>query len=259
MRLDATKAPSERKRLGAYYTPELLCDIVAAHTVGIPLWQMWAKAKSEGEDAMRAYAAWLGGVRVLDPACGDGAMLVAADRQIDAVDIAVHRRLGSPRRRPMAGLLGLDIDADAVAAACQRGVGAVCTDALAGPWPSCDFILGNPPFVGGSVMRQRMGDAAALRAWAHSPHIPRACDLAMHFWTRAAERALAGTVLHMGFVMPNGYTFGRNSALADAFLQRGLNIDFAAKNIQWPGGGADATVCITVCSRAGVGGILAAA
>jgi hypothetical protein len=62
---------------------------------------------------------------------------------------------------------------------------------LAGPlrpdWPDAEFIVGNPPFLGGKDLRSRLGDAYAQALWAAHPHINRSADLVMYWWDRAAE------------------------------------------------------------------------
>lgn len=108
----ATLNRGDRRRLGAYATPPALAsDLVAA-----------ALDASPGADPV-----------LLDPACGGGALLLAAAR---------------------AGcLLGLERDevaaATAEAAVAVEGRGATITtrDALtAEPWPRADVVVANPPF-----------------------------------------------------------------------------------------------------------------
>jgi len=92
--------------------------------------------------------------RVLDPTCGDGAILARVARAL-----------------PGAGLVGVDVDADAAAAARARVpharivVGDVLDGALRGE-AGFDLVIGNPPWVRpdrlGATARDAM--AAALRA-----------------------------------------------------------------------------------------------
>ena len=38
------------------------------------------------------------------------------------------------------------------------------------PWPEAEFIVGNPPFIGGKDMRQELGDGYAEACWTARPH-----------------------------------------------------------------------------------------
>ncbi len=66
--------PDERKRRGAWYTPPALVDFLVEQAV-LPAWRERA-----------------GRLRVLDPACGDGRLLAAAQRAIARV--VGRRRVG---------------------------------------------------------------------------------------------------------------------------------------------------------------------
>lgn len=54
-------------------------------------------------------------------------------------------------------------------------------------WPSAEFIVGNPPFIGGKDLRARLGDAYAEALWAAHPHMNESADFVMFWWDRAAE------------------------------------------------------------------------
>src|SRR5436190_14232325 len=85
-----------RKRLGAWYTPPALVD----HVLDTALEPVLA-ARTSAE-----------GLRILDPACGDGRFLVAAGER-------VRRRFGTV---PVGCLVGVDVDAGAVQAT-RRALG----------------------------------------------------------------------------------------------------------------------------------------
>ena len=55
------------------------------------------------------------------------------------------------------------------------------------PWPEAEFIVGNPPFIGGSLIRARFGDDYAEALWAAHPHMNDSADFVMYWWDRAAE------------------------------------------------------------------------
>jgi hypothetical protein len=78
-------------------------------------------------------------------------------------------------------------------------------------WPEADFIVGNPPFIGGKDIRGRLdadhpGYAEAL--WTANPHVPKSADFVMQWWDRAADLLTRpGTRLkRFGFVTTNSIT-----------------------------------------------------
>ncbi len=58
-------------------------------------------------------------------------------------------------------------------------------------WPEVEFIVGNPPFIGGKDMRAELGDGYAEAAWKVRKDVPGGADFVMHFWDEAATRLLA--------------------------------------------------------------------
>lgn len=75
-------------------------------------------------------------------------------------------------------------------------------------WPEAEFIVGNPPFIGGKDVRARLGDSYAEALWAAHPRMNESADLVMYWWDRAAELLTRpGTVLRrFGFVTTNSIT-----------------------------------------------------
>ena len=57
-------------------------------------------------------------------------------------------------------------------------------------WPEAEFVVGNPPFIGGKDMRVELGDGYAEACWKARPRIPGGADFVMHFWDEAAARLL---------------------------------------------------------------------
>ncbi|HRO15345.1 MAG TPA: class I SAM-dependent DNA methyltransferase, partial [Paracoccus sp. (in: a-proteobacteria)] len=53
-------------------------------------------------------------------------------------------------------------------------------------WPQADFIVGNPPFIGASRMREALGDGYAEALRAAYPRIPQSADFVMYWWDKAA-------------------------------------------------------------------------
>lgn len=54
-------------------------------------------------------------------------------------------------------------------------------------WPEAEFIVGNPPFIGGKDLRSRMMPGYAEALWTAHPHMNESADFVMYWWDRAAE------------------------------------------------------------------------
>jgi len=76
----------------------------------------------------------------------------------------------------------------------------------AAPWPKADFIVGNPPFIGGKDMRQELGDGYAEACWKARSYIPGGADFVMHFWDKAAEVVRLKQARRFGFITTNSIT-----------------------------------------------------
>ncbi|GGI69368.1 hypothetical protein GCM10007973_03110 [Polymorphobacter multimanifer] len=90
----------------------------------------------------------------------------------------------------------------------------------AAEWPQADYIIGNPPFIGGKDLRSKLGLGITAAIWAAAPSIPRSADLVMHWWDRAAtELRRPGTRLHrFGFVTTNSITQTFSRRVIEAHL-----------------------------------------
>lgn len=74
-------------------------------------------------------------------------------------------------------------------------------------WPEAEFIVGNPPFIGGKDIRAAQGDAYAEALWQVHTHINDSADFVMYWWDRAAEIVAKGKVTQrFGFVTTNSIT-----------------------------------------------------
>ena len=70
---------------------------------------------------------------------------------------------------------------------------------------SAEFIVGNPPFIGGKDLRARLGDEYTEALWVAHPHMNESANFVMYWWDRAAELLTRkGTVLRrFGLVTTN--------------------------------------------------------
>lgn len=58
-------------------------------------------------------------------------------------------------------------------------------------WPEAEFIVGNPPFIGASRLRESLGDGYIEALWKAYPKMPQSADLVMFWWEKAALLARA--------------------------------------------------------------------
>jgi SAM-dependent methyltransferase len=149
----------------------------------------------------------LEGLRVLDPACGAGALLA-------------HAELLARRQGARLALDGIDVAPLAAAAASARlallGAGArvVAADALVASWPSADLVLANPPF-----LRHEAIPPAEKAAAARASGLSRQADLSAHLTALALRRAPV-----VALVWPRALDVSRSAAplLADARARGGF-------------------------------------
>lgn len=75
-------------------------------------------------------------------------------------------------------------------------------------WPEADYIVGNPPFIGGKDIRSRLGDAYAQGLWKANPKMNKSADFVMYWWDRAADLLTRKStrLKRFGFVTTNSIT-----------------------------------------------------
>jgi hypothetical protein len=139
-------------------------------------------------------------------------------------------------------------------------------------WPAADVVVGNPPFIGASTMRQALGDGyvEALRgAWGSSPSpsgakagfrearfappepagcakpavgrgagqgeggVPESADFVMFWWHHAAQLVAQGRLSRFGFITTNSLRQTFNRRVVQGALDRGLHLAFAVPDHPW--------------------------
>ena len=132
-------------------------------------------------------------------------------------------------------------------------------------WPDADYIVGNPPFIGGKDLRGRLGDAYVTALWKAHPKIGRSADFVMYWWDRAAERLVEkGTRLQrFGFVTTNSITqeFSRRVIARRLEGRPPVSIVFAVGDHPWTKATRDAAavrIAMTVVEAGGGEGRLLA-
>ncbi len=176
----AAASATRRKRLGAWYTPEMLVEAVVEAAITTDL---VASRRAVGDDVV-----------VVDPACGDGRFLAAAARRVAA--------LGGRAR-----LVGIDVDAGAVASACTVLPEAtfVCGDGLVVPWGEerVDLVVGNPPFLSQLARATTRGGAGSRGVGTYG-------DVAAEFLALAAD-VVARSGGRLAMVLPQSILSSRDA------------------------------------------------
>ena len=135
-------------------------------------------------------------------------------------------------------------------------------------WPEAEFIVGNPPFIGGKDMRSELGDGYAEAAWKARPRIPGGADFVMHFWDEAATRLLrkpmkgkTSPLRRFGFITTNSVTqiFSRRVIERHARAKEPLSLVYAVPDHPWQKatGKAAVRIAMTVAASGERNGTLA--
>jgi hypothetical protein len=94
--------------------------------------------------------------------------------------------------------------------------------------PRVDFIVGNPPFLGTSRMRQDLGDGYAEALRAAYPEVPESADFVMYWWHKAAALVRAGAVRRFGLITTNSLRQTFNRRIVEHHLSGTVSRDAAA-------------------------------
>ena len=219
------------------------------------------KAEKAAVDHVGRFLERLRAITVLDPACGSGNFLYLALRGLknlegEVIGWAAREHLGAffPYVSPKQ-LYGIEINRYAhelaqvvvwighLQWAYQNGFkthetpilkafeNIQCADAIlgdeAGPmfrpeWPAVDFIVGNPPFLGGKYMRNYLGDGYVDRLFqTYDGRVPREADLVCYWFDRALERITEGKAVRAGLVATNSIRGGANRKVLDKVAESG--------------------------------------
>ena len=208
------------------------------------------------------FRASLGRYRVLDPACGSGNFLALSLRALKDFDLTVLDEaavMGLPREDSRIGpeaVMGIEINGYAAELArltvwitelqwqLRKGLefnrrpildkldGIGRADALItqggkdSAWPQADVVVGNPPFLGGKLMRKSLGDAYVDRLFAaFAGRVPAEADLVAYWFVKAWEWMREGRLKRAGLVGTNSMRGGANRRTLDTIVKDGKIFD----------------------------------
>jgi len=89
-------------------------------------------------------------------------------------------------------------------------------------WPEADFIIGNPPFLGGKLLRRGLGDdnvEALFRVY--EGRVPAEADLVCYWFAKAWEALQAHRARRVGLVSTNSIRGGANRKVLEPIAEAG--------------------------------------
>jgi len=103
-------------------------------------------------------------------------------------------------------------------------------------WPEADFIIGNPPFIGGKDIRAELGDGYVEALRNTCDDVPESADFVMYWWQRAAVLTREGKIRRFGFITTNSLPQVFNSRVVAQNLNataNPLSLIFAIPDHPW--------------------------
>ena len=111
-------------------------------------------------------------------------------------------------------------------------------------WPEADFIIGNPPFLGGNKVRQELGDTYIDELFAvYSERVPKFADLVCYWFEKARGQIANRNCRRVGLLATQGIRGGANRAVLVKILNEG-GIFLAWSDRDWVVDGANVHVSI---------------
>ena len=211
---------------------------------------------------LRAFLERLRKFTVLDPACGSGNFLYLALQALKDLEHRVQleaEAMGLQRAFPAVGpanVKGIEVNAYAAELArvsvwigeiqwmrrngfqesrdpILKPLGTIeCRDAILTPdgeepgWPEANVVIGNPPFLGGKLLRSRLGgDYVEALQRLYGSRIHGEADLVCHWFDKAGTLVVAGKVARAGLVATNSIRGGRNRSVLDRIVEQSTIFD----------------------------------
>lgn len=242
-------------------------------------------AIKKAQELLTGFLERLRAFTVLDPACGSGNFLYLALRALKDLELRIGieaETLGFGRPAIQIGpecVKGIELNPYAAELARvtvwigeiqwmrRNGFNASknpilkplnnieCRDALLNPdgseaeWPEADVIIGNPPFLGGKLMRSSLGDALVDQLFSqYRDRVRPEADLVTYWFAKSWEGMKAGKHNRVGLVATNSIRGGANREVLKPVVAEG-SIFEAWDDEPWVVDGAAVRVAI-VCFEA---------
>ncbi len=236
------------------------------------------KAKGEAGTILLRFLDSLQHIRVLDPACGSGNFLYVAllrlkDLEKEAILFGNDNGLGS--FLPMVGpsqLYGIEINpyahdlaqmtvwigwlqwirvngfgfpADPILRPLTDNIrhkDAILARDAEPDWPKVDFIIGNPPFLGGSKLWKELGREYQEQLWRlYENRVPGAADLCCYWFEKARAHIASGKCKRAGLLATQAIRGGANREVLNR-IKDGGGIFWAMSDCDWILDGANVHV-----------------
>ena len=248
------------------------------------------RQRGQAERTLRDFLEKLRAFTVLDPACGSGNFLYLALHALKDLEHRVQleaESMGLQRAFPAVGpasVKGIEINPYAAELArVSVWIGEIqwmrrngfsgardpildpldtieCRDAILNPdgsepdWPIADVVIGNPPFLGGKLLRSTLGGAyvESLQRL-YGARIHGEADLVCHWFDKAQRLVADDKITRAGLVATNSIRGGRNRPVLDRIVEQGAIYD-AWSDEPWIVDGAAVRVSL-VCFAAADAGI----
>ena len=111
-------------------------------------------------------------------------------------------------------------------------------------WPKVDFIVGNPPFLGGKMLRRELGDTYIDQLFAvWKDRVPREADLCCYWFEKARAQIETGRCKRAGLLATQGIRGGANREILKRINKSG-DIFWAVSDQNWILDGANVHVSI---------------
>ena len=91
-------------------------------------------------------------------------------------------------------------------------------------WPEAEYIVGNPPFIGGKDIRAELGGFYTETLWSVHKHMNDSADFVMYWWDRAAE------ILTRKDTKLKRFGFITTNSISQVFQRRVTERHLTAKN-----------------------------
>lgn len=217
------------------------------------------RLRGQAEAKLSEFLARLRSFKILDPACGSGNFLYMAlhalkdlehQTQLEAEGLGFQR--GFPGTGP-SNVKGIEINPYAAELArvsvwigeiqwmrrngfnasrdpilkpletIECGDALIAEDGTEAEWSVADVVIGNPPFLGGSLLRANLGDVYANRLQEFfSTRISGDSDLVCYWFEKSARLLFSGRILRVGLVATNSIRGGRNRKVLDQIVEQGV-------------------------------------